>query len=73
MITMNNINLTKFIRQDLARIEEYVPVASLWDLSKKFGQRPEEVTKLDAGENQFGYSPKILEIFRTKSLFNFLS
>lgn len=68
---MNNINLTKFIRQDIAGMEEYVPVASLWDLSEKFNQKPEEVIKLDAGENQFGYSSKVLEALGTKGFFNF--
>ena len=48
----------------------YLPVASLWDLSKKFKQKPEEVLKLDAGENQFGCSPSVTEALRA-GLFNF--
>ena len=68
---MNKVNLSKFIRPDIARMEEYVPVSSLWDLSGKFNQPPENVVKLDAGENQFGYSPKVIEALKTKGLFNF--
>lgn len=48
----------------------YIPVASLWDLSKKFKQKPEELIKLDAGENQAGYSPSVTEALRNE-LFNF--
>lgn len=48
----------------------YIPVASLWDLSKKFKQKPEELIKLDAGENQAGFSPSVTEALRNE-LFNF--
>lgn len=58
------------IRKDIAAMSAYIPVASLWDLSKKFKQKPEEVIKLDANENQFAYSPSVTEALQT-GLFNF--
>ena len=58
------------IRKDIAAMSAYIPVASLWDLSKKFNQKPEEIIKLDAGENQAGYSPSVTEALRNE-LFNF--
>ena len=62
---MNNI-----IRKDIAAMSAYIPVASLWDLSKKFNQKPEEIIKLDANENQADYSPSVTEALQNE-LFNF--
>ncbi len=61
------INLSQFIRSDIESMEEYSPVVSLWDLQEKFGK----VIKLDAGENQFGYSSKVAKALRSTNLFNF--
>ncbi len=58
------------IRKDIVAMSAYIPVASLWDLGNKFKQKPEEIIKLDAGENQFGYSPSVTEALKT-GLFNF--
>lgn len=58
------------IRKDIAAMSAYIPVASLWDLSKKFKQKPEELIKLDANENQLGYSPSVAEALENE-LFNF--
>lgn len=60
-------NLSQFIRSDMNKMEEYAPANSLWDLQKQFGK----VVKLDAGENQFGYSPKVAKALRSANLFNF--
>ncbi len=49
----------------------YLPVASLWDLAEKFGQNSEDVIKLDAGENQFGYSPLVQKALRGQPKYNF--
>lgn len=68
---MNKLNLTKFIRKDIAGMEEYKPVPSLWDLSKKFNQQPSDVIKLDAGENQFGYSPVVANVLKNSQFFNY--
>src|SRR5437588_9219438 len=64
---MNKVNLSEFIRSDIAKMEEYIPVPSLWDLNEKFG----EVIKLDAGENQFGYSPKVAKALSNADFFNY--
>lgn len=68
---MDKLNLTNFIRKDIAGMEEYVPVPSLWDLSKTFMERPNDVIKLDAGENQFGYSPAVDEVIKNSQQFNY--
>jgi histidinol-phosphate aminotransferase len=67
---MKNSNLNTIIRKDIAEMEAYKPVASLWDLSNKYDQEPSEVIKLDAGENQLGFSPKVLKAL-AGGLFNF--
>lgn len=68
---MKNTNLNTIIRKDIAEMEEYIPVASLWDLAGKYKQNPQDVIKLDTGENQLGFSPKVLEALNAKGLFNF--
>ncbi len=61
------VNLQQFIRSDIKTLEEYIPANSLWDLQKKFGK----IIKLDAGENQLGYSPKVAMVIQNANLFNF--
>ena len=61
------VNLSQFIRSDMKNMEVYTPANSLWDLQKKFGK----IIKLDAGENQLGYSPKVAKAIRDADLFNF--
>lgn len=61
------VSLSQFIRSDMKNMEEYIPANSLWDLQKKFGK----IIKLDAGENQFGYSPKVAKAIQNANLFNF--
>lgn len=68
---MNKINIAGFIRKDIAGMEEYIPVPSLWDLSRKFNQQPSDVIKLDAGENQFGYSPVVAGVLKNSQLFSY--
>lgn len=68
---MKKFNINTAIRRDIAEMEEYIPVASLWDLAGKYNQQLQDVTKLDAGENQFGFPPKVLEALNTRGLFNF--
>lgn len=47
------------MRRDIAAFEEYKPVVSAWDLKKKQKKNFDSLTKLDAGENTFGPSPKV--------------
>lgn len=68
---MNKVNLSAFIRPDIAEMEEYIPVPSLWDLSKKFKVPIKNVVKLDAGENIFGFSPNVTKLLKKFSFFNY--
>lgn len=56
---MKKVNLKNFIRDDIAIINPYVAVPSLWDLEEDF-------LKLNAGENPYGFSSKV-----NKALGNF--
>lgn len=60
---MKKINLTNFIRKDIAGMVAYAPV--------KYIQQPSEIAKLDAGENQFGYSPRVADVLKNSQFFNF--
>lgn len=51
---MTNLNLSQFIRPDILQMETYVPVPYT-----------RAVVKLDAGENQFGFSPTISKALAT--------
>lgn len=68
---MKNNKLDILIRRDIAEMEAYVAMDSLWDLCRRHGQKIENVIKLDAGENQFGFSPRVLTALQTGGLFNF--
>lgn len=68
---MKKINITKYIRKDIAGMDKYIPVASLWDISQQYNQKPEDVCKLDAGENQFGYAPEIRKTLQNSAYYNF--
>lgn len=60
---MKKINLTNFIRKDIAGMVAYAPV--------KYIQQPSEIAKLDAGENQFGYSPTVAIALKNNKFFNY--
>jgi histidinol-phosphate aminotransferase len=68
---MKKLNLKTIIRKDIAEMEEYTPVTSLWDLADTYDLKIPDVIKLDAGENQLGFSSKVLEALNTQGLFNF--
>lgn len=65
------INLSQFIRSDIAQMENYIPVPSLWDLCEKYNQPEKDILKLDQGENPFGYSQKVLKALNKANLFNY--
>lgn len=56
---MKQLSLKKFIRDDISKMDSYRTVPSLWELEGNF-------LKLNAGENPYGFSPKI-----NKALGNF--
>ena len=58
------MDLTKFVRIEILKMEEYITVPSFWDLGK-------DVIKLDAGENPYGFSPRINKALAEYKYFNY--
>lgn len=50
---MDDGGLERLIRRDIAGMPAYVAVPSLADVSARFGVEESDVTKLDAGENEY--------------------
>ncbi len=49
------------LRPDIAAMEAYTPVLPFEVLSRQLGRPPEDIVKLDANENPYGPSPRVLE------------
>lgn len=49
------------IRRDIAAMEAYTPTASLEVFAERLGRRADSLIKLDANENPFGPSPRVLQ------------
>lgn len=58
---MKKIDITKIIRKDIAVMESYIPGTSIYDLGKKYKQKPLEIIKLNANENPYGPSPRVIK------------
>lgn len=56
------MNAGNFIRPDIAEMEPYTPIVPFEVLSARLGREPEDIVKLDANENPYGPSPKVLEV-----------
>jgi histidinol-phosphate aminotransferase len=50
-----------WIRPDIVEMEPYVPIVPFEVLSKRLGRKPADIVKLDANENPYGPSPRVLE------------
>lgn len=55
------MNQTLWIRPDIAEMEPYTPIVPFEVLSARLGREPENIVKLDANENPYGPSPKVLD------------
>ncbi len=51
----------RLFRPEIASLEPYQPILPFEVLAERLGRRPEEIVKLDANENPYGPSPKVLE------------
>jgi len=54
------MNLSHLIRPDIASMEPYTPILPFEVLSARLGRDPKDIIKLDANENPYGPSPKVL-------------
>ncbi len=51
----------KFIRADIVNMDPYTPIVPFEVLSARLGREPDDIVKLDANENPYGPSPKVLD------------
>jgi histidinol-phosphate aminotransferase len=59
---MNTVlNITDLIRPEIRQMTPYVPIKPFHILSRELGIPVEQIIKLDANENPYGYSPKAAE------------
>lgn len=61
---MKQVNLEKFIRDDISQMNSYLTVPSLWDLE-------EGMLKLNAGENPYGFSYKVSKALGDFKYYNY--
>src|SRR5690349_4791182 len=55
------MDITTLIRPDIASMEAYTPILPFEVLSARLGRRPDDIIKLDANENPYGPSPRVME------------
>ena len=57
--------LSRLIRPDIARMAPYAPVKPFEALSREMGRDPADIIKLDANENPYGPSPRVIEALQS--------
>ncbi len=57
----NMLDITGLVRPDLQKLVGYTPIVPLDVLSQRLGIPMEQLVKLDANENPYGPSPRVLE------------
>ena len=55
------MDITSLIRPDIASMEAYTPILPFEVLSARLGRAPGDIVKLDANENPYGPSPRVLK------------
>jgi histidinol-phosphate aminotransferase len=55
-----SVNVYELLRPDINVMEEYTPIVPFEVLSARLGLPPERIIKLDANENPYGPSPRVL-------------
>ncbi|NUQ37207.1 MAG: histidinol-phosphate transaminase [Caldilineales bacterium] len=58
---INPSPISSLLRPDIAAMEAYTPVKPFEVLSRELGRAPHEIIKLDANENPYGPSPRVLD------------
>jgi histidinol-phosphate aminotransferase len=54
------VNVLSLVRPDVAAMEPYTPILPFEVVSARLGRPPAEIVKLDANENPYGPSPRVL-------------
>jgi histidinol-phosphate aminotransferase len=54
------VNVLSLVRPDVAAMEPYTPILPFEVMSARLGRPPAEIVKLDANENPYGPSPRVL-------------
>lgn len=67
---MTKRSLQAFVRPHMRTLEPYVGVEPPEILAENAGVKPERILKLDANENPYGPSPKVMESLQDFSRFN---
>ncbi len=57
---MSDVTISSLIRPDIADMAPYIPVKPFEALSREMGRDPAHIIKLDANENPYGPSPKVI-------------
>ena len=62
---MSILAIEDLIRSDIAAMETYTPIVPFEILSERLGRPADSIVKLDANENPYGPSPRVLEALAT--------
>jgi histidinol-phosphate aminotransferase len=64
---MQGFDANQLIRPNIANLNSYTPILPFEVLSQQLGRDPAEIVKLDANENPYGPSPRVIEALAAAS------